>query len=117
MGTPNVISNPAPAISSPMMMKRRPIEAPEWEHAAADGGRSTELRVRSAQFQSAEEVAQLEHRRLGRVRAMRGIPTDRLAEIPAQRPWIRLGRIGWPHRVAPLLDGVGRFEREQHAGS
>src|SRR5262249_10074989 len=98
-------------------MKRRPIETPEWEHEAADGSRSIELRARSDQFQSAEEVTQLEGRRFGRIRAVRGIPADRLAEIPAEGPRISLGRIGGTHGAGPLCDGVCRFEREQHTGS
>src|SRR6185436_4955149 len=92
------------ATTSPMTMSARPILLAASCPLPLD------------KLHAAEEVAELEGRRLRRVGPMRRVAADRLAEVAAQRPRRRLGGVGRPHRVAPLLDGVRRLEREQHTG-
>src|SRR6188508_2960124 len=63
----------------------------------------------------AEKVSKLECRRLRRIRSVRRVALDRLAKVLPHRAGIRLRWIRRPHRRPPLLDGVGRLEREQDA--
>src|SRR5262245_800971 len=73
----------------------------------APGGASSEgSELARAEVEGAEEVRDLERRRLRRVRAVYGVGLDRLGEVLADRSGRRLGRIGGAHQITPALDRV-----------
>src|SRR3954462_23299 len=96
-GTPAITTSPMAAMTRPRTTRLRPTAG------GPVGGLPGEL-------EAAEEVAQLEGRRFRRVRAVRRVALDRLAELLAQAAGLGLGRIGGAHERPPLRDGVGRLE-------
>src|SRR3989441_910609 len=69
----------------------------------------------SMDLERAEEVGDLERRRLRRVRAVDGVGLDGRGELLADRAGRRLGGIGGAHEIAPLLDGVVGLEHHRDA--
>src|SRR5262245_9637596 len=48
---------------------------------------------------------------------MRRVAPNRLAEVTPQGAWRGFRWIGRPHGVAPLANGIGSLQSQQHTGS
>src|SRR5689334_19115520 len=105
-GTPAITTSPRPAMTTPRMTRLRPTRlrrVESWPPLAGE------------QLEAAEEVAQLEGRRVRGVGAVRRVALDALAELLAERAGLGLGGVGRTHQRAPLGDGVRRLERQDDA--
>src|ERR1700761_677435 len=67
------------------------------------------------EFEAGKKVADLESRRIVRVRAVRAVVLNALAEFLANRARRSFRRIGGAHRIAPLRDRAFRFEHHHHS--
>src|SRR5688500_5666241 len=92
-GTPAITTSPMPAMTSPRMTRLRPTARP----------------LSAREFEAAEEVAELEGGRLGRVGAVRRVALDRLAELLAQAAGLGLGGVGGAHQRPPPGNRVRRL--------
>src|SRR5262245_47580727 len=69
------------------------------------------------QLTAGEEIADFERGGVGCIGTVYRVAFDRARKFLADRPFIRLGRIGGPHQRAPLSDSVGRLQHERNDGS
>src|SRR5207245_10570761 len=108
MGRPSITSRPSAAMPRPTNNNNLPIS-----HQKLSTTEDTEEWWRvlpSNEIDPRKKVPNLERRRVGRIRSVRGIALDRLRELLPNRARIGLGRVSGAHQRAPLSDRVRRFE-------